>query len=75
MNHKESLNFLKLNVKWLGIGILLLLLGYVVLGWNSASAPSFETRLYAWHKVTLAPFLLLLGYICIGISIMVSSKK
>ena len=71
----QSLNFLKLNIKWFIAGILLLLLGYIVLGWTSVNAQSFEARVYAWNKVTLAPILLLSGYIVIGISIMVRSKK
>lgn len=70
----QSLNFLKLNVKWFIAGILLLLLGYIVMGWTSANAPLFETRVYAWHKITLAPVLLLSGYLFIGISIMIRSK-
>jgi len=70
----QSLNFLKLNTKWLIAGILLLLLGYIVLGWTSSHA-SFEERVFAWHKMTLAPILLLSGYIFIGVSIIVRSKK
>jgi hypothetical protein len=71
----QSLNFLKMNIKWLLFGILLLLLGYIVLGWTPASALSFEERIFAWHKLTLAPILLLSGYVLIGVSIMVRSKK
>jgi hypothetical protein len=75
MMNGQSLNFLKLNIKWFTAGIILLLLGYIVMGWTSATASSFEAKIYAWHKVTLAPVLLLSGYLLIGISIMVRSKK
>ena len=75
MMNIQSLKFLKLNIKWFIAGILLLILGYIFLGWTSVNAPSFEERVYAWHKVTLAPILILSGYILIGISIMLRSKK
>lgn len=71
----QSLNFLKLNIRWLLSGILLLVLGYIALGWTATGATSFEERTFAWNKVTLAPFILILGYVFIGVSIMIRSKK
>ena len=71
----QSLNFLKLNVRWLGVGLILLILGYVVLGWNSSSAKSYEETVFAWHKLFLAPVILLLGYLIIGLSLMLQAKK
>ncbi len=71
----QSLNFLKLNVRWLAVGVILLILGYVILGWNSASVKSYEETVFAWHKLFLAPVILLLGYSIIGLSVMLQSKK
>jgi len=69
------LNFLKLNVKWLVAGIVFLILGYIILAWSPAGTKSYVNTVYAWHKMTLAPIILLLGYVMIGLSIMRPSKK
>ena len=71
----KSLNYLKLNIKWLITGIFLLILGYVILGWNASGNKSYEETVFAWHKLTLAPIILLVGYVCIGLSIMIRTRK
>jgi Protein of unknown function (DUF3098) len=70
----QVLNFSKLNIKWLLVGLFLLVLGYVILGWGSVGK-SYEATVFSWHKMTLAPIILLLGYVTIGFSIMHQSKK
>jgi hypothetical protein len=71
----QSLNFLKLNIKWLSSGIFLLILGYAVLGWNPSVNKSYEETVFAWHKLTLAPIILLIGYLMISLSIMLQEKN
>jgi uncharacterized membrane protein len=71
----SKLNFVKLNIKWLTIGILLLILGYTILGWSTASPKSNEEATFAWHKITLAPIIILLGYTSIGLAIMILPRK
>jgi hypothetical protein len=68
------LNFLKLNTRWLIIGVLLIILGYIIMAWDVPGALA-ETKAYAWHKLTLSPLVLLLGYIAIGVSIMIKPGK
>jgi len=69
-----SLNFLKLNVKWLVAGLFLLIFGYIILAW-APTGKSYEGTVFAWNKLTLAPIVLLLGYVMIGFSIMYQPKK
>lgn len=64
----NSLNYLKLNIKGLSIGIFLLILGYTILGWQSNSS-------FAWHKMVLAPLLLFIGYATTGLSLMILPKE
>ncbi|MDP4208717.1 MAG: hypothetical protein Q8928_07895 [Bacteroidota bacterium] len=64
----DSLNYLKLNVKGLSIGFFLLILGYTILGWQSYNA-------FAWHKMVLAPILLVIGYAITGFSLMILPRK
>jgi hypothetical protein len=65
-----TLNFVKLNVRWLTAGIILVILGYILLGWNTDSSKLSNLSVFAWHKITLAPIMLLLGYLSIGIAVM-----
>jgi hypothetical protein len=71
----QTLNFLKLNIRWLAIGILLLILGYIILGWDNTNNRSYEETVFAWHKLTLAPIVILFGYAIIGLSIMHQKKS
>jgi hypothetical protein len=71
----QTLNFLKLNIRWLGLGIFLLILGYIILGWGASGNKSYEETVFAWHKLTLAPIILLIGYAMIGLSIMLREKN
>lgn len=71
---QQPLNFLKINTKWLLGGIFLLILGYVILQ-ISPEGKTWEQTVFAWHKLTLAPLILITGYVVIGLSIFISAKK
>ncbi|HEY4786003.1 MAG TPA: DUF3098 domain-containing protein [Bacteroidales bacterium] len=73
MKH-SLLNYLNLNIKWLLAGIFLLILGYIILAWTPSGNKSYEETVFAWHKLTLAPIILLTGYVCMGVSIMIKGK-
>ena len=72
---QKSLNFLKINRKWLLSGVITLTLGYITMGWNIPTNNQIGTNIFAWHKLTLAPILLITGFILIGISIMIEPEK
>ena len=72
---KELLNFLKINSRWLQSGIILLLLGYICLSWNTISSKQLSESIFAWNKLILAPILLFAGYALIGIAIMIEPEK
>lgn len=74
MNGKVLNNY-KVNAKWLIIGLILLLSGYTLMGWNVGSALSYEAKVFASNKLTIAPIVLIMGYIAIGLSIMTVSRK
>jgi hypothetical protein len=72
----SMLSFLKLNIKWLAAGIIFLVLGYIILAWSpSGNNKSYIDTVFAWNKMTLAPIIILIGYVMIGLSIMRPSKK
>jgi uncharacterized BrkB/YihY/UPF0761 family membrane protein len=71
---KQQLKILKINYKWFIAGIFLLLLGYIILSLNG-NAKTWDESIYAFHKITLAPILLIIGYVCVGCSIMLPRKS
>jgi uncharacterized membrane protein len=74
MEKKHVLNYLKLNTRYLVIGIILIISGYGIMAWNSPANLSYEARVSAFHKITLAPIVLIIGYIAIGLAIMIPTK-
>jgi hypothetical protein len=71
---RRSLKFLKINSIWLIAGIILLILGYSILQ-ISGEGKTWEQQVFAWHKLTLAPIILISGYVSIGLSILIPAKK
>jgi hypothetical protein len=70
----QTLKFLKINTVWFVIGIILIISGYVIMGWNTSQSATYEQRVFAWHKLTLAPIVLIMGYFSIFLSIMYIRK-
>jgi hypothetical protein len=71
---KQSLIILKINRKWFITGLILLILGYIILQINPHGT-NWEQTVFAWYKLILAPALLVSGYLFIGISVFITSKK
>jgi hypothetical protein len=71
---EQPLKILKLNIKWVLTGIIILILGYIILSINLETS-SYENKVYAWHKMTLAPITIIAGYIILGLSIFKTNKQ
>jgi uncharacterized membrane protein YbhN (UPF0104 family) len=57
------------------IAVFLILLGYLLMtGPRNQGGDSFNYDIYSFRRITLAPFVLLSGYILVIISIMYTSK-
>ena len=63
MEKKKTELFTKDNYLWMGIGLAIVLLGFLVLsGGKSESANVFnEAEVYSFRRITLAPVLIVLG--------------
>ena len=63
MEKKKSVLFTKDNYLWMGIGLAIVLLGFLVMsGGKSESATVFnENEVYNFRRITLAPVLIVLG--------------
>ena len=69
--------FGKKNYIILGVGLLLLLIGYLLMSGGAAtSAEEFNAEeLFSERRITLAPMVVLLGYVVVGVAIMYREKK
>ncbi len=69
--------FGKKNYIILGLGLVLLLIGYLLMSGGAAtSAEEFNAEeLFSARRITLAPIVVLLGYVVVGVAIMYREKK
>ena len=55
--------FSSTNYKWLGIGLALLALGYVLMSGGGSDDPDvFSYEIFNFRRITLAPYVVLAGY-------------
>ena len=69
--------FDKENFKWMLIGIVVIIIGYFLMsGGNSDNPDVFNGKeIYSFRRITLAPFLIVLGFVIEIFAIMKKSKK
>jgi len=69
--------FGKKNYIILGIGLVILMIGYLLMSGGAAtSAEEFNAEeLFSSRRITVAPIVVLIGYIVVGIAIMYREKK
>lgn len=72
-----SFAFGKKNYYILGAGLLLLIIGYFLMSGGAAtSADEFNAEeLFSDRRITVAPIVVLIGYIVIGVAIMYRDKS
>ena len=69
--------FDKENIKWMLVGIVVIVIGYFLMsGGNSDNPNVFNGKeIYSFRRITLAPFLIVLGFVIEIFAIMKKSKK
>jgi membrane-bound ClpP family serine protease len=68
--------FTKKNYQLMGIGIVILIVGYALMtGGGSADPNVFNPEIFSFRRITLAPIIILFGYGFIGYAIMYKAKK
>jgi len=72
-----SFAFGKKNYYILGAGLLLLIIGYFLMSGGAAtSADEFNAEeLFSDRRITVAPIVVLIGYVVIGVAIMYREKS
>lgn len=66
----------KENYYIIGAGVLLLVIGYFLMSGGQQAPDQFnEDEIYSFRRITLAPIVVILGYIAIAIGIMYRKKR
>ena len=75
--NKLSFPFTKINAYIILGGLVVVLIGYILMnGGGSADPNTFNAEeLFSTRRITIAPIVVLLGYITIGVGIMYRAKK
>ena len=75
----EKTSFLlgKKNLITMGVGFLILVLGFLLMAGGQSTSPDefVEAEIFSTQRITIAPITVLLGFIVIGIGIMIRPEK
>lgn len=59
----KNFAFSSANYKWLGLGLALLVLGYLLMSGGGSDDPDvFSYDIFNFRRITLAPYIVLAGY-------------
>lgn len=74
---KNSTNlFGKSNFLWMGIGLVIILIGFLLMSGGKSQNPNIfaENEVYSFRRITLAPILIILGFVVEVYAIMKKSN-
>ena len=73
--HQTGLVFSKLNYQLLIIGLVVIVLGFLLLAGGGSDDPNkWDPSIFNFRRVTLAPVLVLIGFVIEGVAIMYRPK-
>lgn len=75
--NKLSFPFSKANIVIIAAGLVVLLTGYLLLSGGGSDDPNVfnADELFSARRITVAPIVIILGYIVVGVGIMFRPKK
>lgn len=75
-SHDEEMVFSWANYKWMLIGVLVVVVGFVLMAGGGSNDPNVfnAEELFAWRRIGLAPIVVLVGFGIVGYSIMHRTK-
>lgn len=75
--NKLSFPFSKANILIIAAGLVVLLTGYLLLSGGGSDDPNVfnADELFSARRITVAPIVIILGYIVVGVGIMFRPKK
>ena len=75
-NNKERMPFTRRNYALMLAGVMVVILGFVLMsGGAEHSATEFDTSIFSARRITVAPIIVIAGFVMVGIGIMKRFKS
>ena len=75
-NNKERMPFTRRNYALMLAGVMVVILGFVLMsGGAEHSATEFDTSIFSARRITVAPIVVVAGFVMVGIGIMKRFKS
>lgn len=69
--NKEQMPFTKKNYITILVGVVLLFLGFLLMsGGGEHTATEFDSSIFSFRRITLAPIVVIAGFVVVGVGIM-----
>ncbi len=71
---KSKLAFEKTNFIILGIGMAIVVIGFILMAGPGSTADHFEPEIFSFRRIKLAPIVCLIGFVMIGYAVIKKPK-
>ena len=69
--NREQMPFTKKNYITILVGVVLLFLGFLLMsGGGEHTATEFDSSIFSFRRITLAPIVVIAGFVVVGVGIM-----
>ena len=74
--NKEQMPFTKKNYITILVGVVLLFIGFLLMsGGGEHTATEFDSSIFSFRRITLAPIVVIAGFVVVGFGIMKRFKR
>lgn len=73
--NKRDFAFGKMNYILLAVGMLIVILGFILMGGDSSTADAFNPNIFSARRVKVAPVVCLLGFVSMIYAVVYKSKE
>ena len=73
--NKRDFAFGKMNYVLLAVGMLIVIIGFILMGGDSSTADAFNPNIFSARRVKVAPVVCLLGFVSMIYAVVYKSKE
>ena len=75
-NDKKPMPFVAKNYALMGAGLLVVVVGFILVsGGGDHTVTEFDESIYSVRRITIAPIMVLLGFVTVALGIMIRFKR